>query len=199
MKQKATLASIGPEGWTAADARNGLHGTAMLTFLAGGSYGVAREAVPYGVTFAAEDGHQWVINALDDIERDWKATKAAGLLADICVLSMSFGYLPDFGGTAFNKHFADRLKALDSLDMLSIVAAGNDGEAIKTVPQIFADSNTPNNNHVNTMLVVGAVDSTGIKWQYSSTASFVTLYAPGVDCTWKSKDPATGAIKRQLK
>lgn len=129
----ANYISVGADGWTASTVEDGSthvagvtqhdHGTAMLTQIAGGYRGVARESMPFGVTWDYRTGQQWLIDSLDKIQANWVATGVD--LEFFAVLSMSFQL--NSPATAMQNDFARRLSRLEALGVLSVTASGNDG------------------------------------------------------------------------
>ncbi|RDW89657.1 hypothetical protein BP6252_01689 [Coleophoma cylindrospora] len=176
--------SIGLSGFVATGEASGKdHGTAMLSQAAGGTYGVARNANVSTFTFQWKVSPEYILDALDVIEQDWAANKPkmnAGL-APLAVISMSFNLSPWACSEGFLQKWGAKLNKLSAAGILSVASAGNDGSLVFKYPAAFK---APTDlNYVPDLLVVGAVDNTGVLAAFSDDNTFVELFAPGVGVT----------------
>ncbi|KAH8658315.1 glycosyl hydrolase family 71-domain-containing protein [Xylariales sp. PMI_506] len=186
IEDKTLLVSVGKSGWQCTPTVDD-HGTHMLVAAAGGTYGIARKSSPHGYTWQIEDSSAWIIDALDLIEANWREQREYTPLG---VLSMSFGVKIRSGSTSgFRESFAARLRTLDGLGLLLVCSTGNEGVPIYKTPAVFADPSSP--DYIPNLLLVGSVDNNGAATYFSNTASYVTLFAPGVDVTVPSSGGTT--------
>lgn len=109
----------------------------MLAVMAGLTKGVAKHITPVPISFDWDDGPQWILNALDWIENDWKIRKLTldSALAPLGVLSMSFGYGRSQENDPVGFLASIHLNNLVELGILPVAAVGNDG--VSDVPRKF--------------------------------------------------------------
>ncbi|KAM3067769.1 Glucosamine-6-phosphate isomerase (Glucosamine-6-phosphate deaminase) (GNPDA) (GlcN6P deaminase) [Clarireedia jacksonii] len=152
----------------------------------GGTYGIARKALPQGYVFQWAESHMWFIDALDQLQSDWDKESQGGQF--VKVLSLSLGY-PGVSEQCHNA-LAAKLKVLSDMNMLVLCSAGNDDtysdQPIDTFPALFGDSQS--SNKVENLLVVGSINNYGSMSNFSAYAPWVDLYVPGECIEFPQKD-----------
>ncbi|KAK3317206.1 oryzin precursor [Cercophora scortea] len=153
------------------------HGTHTAGTIGSKSYGVAKKATLISVkvfdtgsstTSIVLDGYTWAVNNITASKR-----------TDVAVISMSLG-----GGysEAFNTAVENAFKS----GVVSVVAAGNDGEDAKdTSPASAPDA-----------ITVGAIDVANTKPDWSNFGAVVDVFAPGVNVlsTWIDSNTSTAYL-----
>lgn len=117
--QGNTVPSTDADGWS--------HGTGVFNCMAGANHGIGREAVMYAGQMSPKVGRQEILDFLDRIQKDWLASILSGTYHNIGVINLSWGYSPGtlFGGHSFDYYLAEKLKVLNGLGLLVVVASGN--------------------------------------------------------------------------
>ena len=145
--------------------------------MCGSTYGVAKSASCISVkvfsgtsstTAIIMDGFTWAAN---DIINNGRTAKS--------VINMSLG-----GG--YSSSFNSLVNSASSYNVVSVVAAGNDGSLASSVSPASA----------STAITVGAITSTWSMASYSNYGSAVDIFAPGSSVTsaWIGSTSATNTI-----
>lgn len=153
------------------------HGTHVAATIAGSKYGVAKKATIIGVkvfqgreatTAIILSGFNWAVN---DIISKGRTTKS--------VVNMSLG-------GPFSDVFNQAVASASSSGVLSIVAAGNEGQNAANVSPASAPS----------AVTVGAIDSRWAIAPYSNYGTALDIFGPGssVLSAWHTGDSATNSI-----
>ncbi|KAI1323374.1 glycosyl hydrolase family 71-domain-containing protein [Xylariaceae sp. FL0255] len=154
------------------------HGTSMLQQVVGSTYGIARNAKPFGVSVDLSNGRQWSVDALDVVLNDWRTWKSK-TGSPVAVLSLSWGVGReqfDVFNDGFVRRFSDLLKMMADEGIFLVSAAGNSGTDISSYPSLFGDSTSP--YYVPSLMVVSGVKNDGTVWQESSLGSWIAIWAP---------------------
>jgi oryzin len=153
------------------------HGTHVAGTICGKTYGVAKKAscvsikVFNGGSASTEtilNAYEWAVNDITEQGREATA-----------VISMSLG-------GSFSEAENNALEAAYDSGILTVVAAGNDGEDASD----YSPASSPN------AITVGAYDSSNTRADFSNYGEVVDIFGPGVaiESAWIGGDDATESL-----
>lgn len=104
---------------------------------------------------------------------------------------MPFAWLPSTLTPATIQRFYETLIDLDQKGFTLVASAGNHADEpdasgnprtnIDTYPAMFGNPNAPNNQYIQNLIVVGAVDIYGQRTAFSQLGDYIATYAPGAN------------------